>query len=128
MKHQKICDFNVYLDGEGTLEERKNLEQFMLDGNQYFDYLSENAQTQIQNYNTQLAKMSSDEKISVLKDKLTRIAEKKVQQFHRVQKEEQKSKTLKRGFERRAGFINASILLYAILNLGIMIAVLFIIL
>jgi len=128
MKHQKICDFNVYLDGEGTLEERKNLEQFMLDGNQYFDYLSENAQTQIQNYNTQLAKMSSDEKISVLKDKLTRIAEKKVQQFHRVQKEEQKSKTLNRGFERRAGFINASILLYAILNLGIMIAVLFIIL
>jgi len=54
--------------------------------------------------------------------------ENETEQQEKVINKENKARTLKQDEERRAGFIHASILFYAILNIGIIIAVTLIIL
>lgn len=127
----KMCGIKEYVNGKGTNEERFYTETFFYHATLYYPYISKNAQTVLSknqleaeqeffNGNTNAAKLANCINTAKL--------EQEKRNNHEILQQDEKVLRLQRNEERRAGFINASILLYAILNIGIVIAVTLIIL
>jgi len=130
MAKSKICSFLVYSQGKGSEEERQNLETFLYDGTLYSSFISENARHKIEEENHLIEQAYLENNLNAIK--MVQLEQQAMDTFEQEQQKiislEQKQRKLIRDEERRAGFIHASILFYAILNLGIMIAVALIIL
>ncbi len=130
----KICKPEDYFSGRGSQNERENLTNFCMDGKRYYDFISPKAQNhvmQIQKLIEQCSLTSDTQNLNILylaEAFRTASLDYENRNSNRLTNNQEKVLKLQRASERRAGFINASILLYAILNAGIIIAITLIIL
>lgn len=126
-----MCSIKDYVEGQGNAEARYYREVFSYDASFYQNFISSHAQ-QILDESKKLIDqntLNGNPHALNLSNCIQKASYAREQLYNdRVVANENKSRTLKRNEERRAGFINASILFYAILNIGIIIAVTLIIL
>lgn len=120
-----------YAKGNVTPEERYCTETFFCDATYYLPFISPKAKKVLEDQTLELEQESLNQNPNVIPiahyiQQATIAREQNFDQ--QLFQKENHVRSLKRNEERRAGFINASILLYAILNIGIILAVTLIIL
>lgn len=127
----KMVPIHTYAKGNVTPEERFCTETFFCDATYYLPFISSKAKQVLEMQTLELEQESLNQNPNILPIthyvQQATIARERNNDQQMTQKENH-VRSLKRDEERRAGFINASILLYAILNIGIIIAVTLIIL
>ncbi len=128
----KIIKFSDYVNGKGNALEAFHIQTFVYDGTRYESFISETGKKQLQNIQKSVSDAIVSKDPSIDSSKIIELANymnaakgvKKEISFSQLQQENGKVLTLtKTPNERRAGFINASILLYAIMNIAIIIAI-----
>lgn len=123
--NQKEWNLDRSLKGESSTEEMNQLHTFLHDANQYKDYLRDDVLQKTESANQmveQASTLGNPSATSLAED----IYNGRKKSEDKVQKQtEEMIRTLKQkqGSERRAGYIQATIILYAVLMLGIFISV-----
>ena len=127
----KMCSIEDYINGKGTNETRFCREVFLRDATFYQPFISKEANQVLNKSISQIEPyvLSGNQQAATLFHYVNsgKYAREQVNNQQIITREN-KARTITKNEERRAGFINASILLYAILNIGIIIAVTLIIL
>ena len=127
----KMCPIKDYVKGNGTPQERYYREVFSFDAAFYYHLISNQAKQALEESKKIIDPLTLNGSIhaSTLSNYIRQATYAREQvENQKVINKENKARTLKQDKERRAGFIHASILFYAILNIGIIIAVTLIIL
>ncbi len=127
----KMCSVENYVNGKGDDFERYNLATFSHDAAFYRNLISPKAQDVFDQNKSKIVQYSLNKNphaINLLSCIDNAIYKREQQANQKIISFEGQSRILQRNEDRRAGFINASILFYAILNIGIIIAVTLIIL
>ena len=127
----KMSHIKDYVNGKGSSEERYNTESFFYYATLYYPYISKRAQELLHKNQLQAERefLNGNQNAGKLANCInTAKLEQERRNNREMNQQDEKVLRLQKNEERRAGFINASILLYAILNIGILIAVTLIIL
>jgi hypothetical protein len=126
-----MCSIEDYVQNKGSALERYHREVFTYDAAFYQNWITQHAKQTFEDSKKIIDQytLNGNSQIIPLSHFIQNATYAREQvENKKIISSENKTRTLKQEEERRAGFINASILFYAILNIGIIIAVTLIIL